>query len=168
MDNKNFLEKIGSHFGVHEDEHVVELETWTEGSVNMFVHIRKDSDESYLDQFKKHITEFSVDEEVDLHREDKRYRDDFTITESVEDFQEYKEKLNSILADLEQTKEEEEEKSVKKAVVVLTYTDEAELNTFLSKNGTYAEVSAVYEDLDAADIEHIESVINEVVVSEEA
>lgn len=165
MDNKNFLEKIKSHFHVHEDKQVVELETWTEGSVNMFVHLRKETAVSYLDQFKNHIEEFSVDEEVDLHREDSHYRNHFTVTESVEDFQTYKEKLISILTEVESTNEDKQ--TLKKAVVILTYNDEENLNTFLSKNGTYAEVSAVYEDLDAADIEHIEGIINEVVETEE-
>jgi hypothetical protein len=54
---------------------------------------------------------------------------------------------------------------MKKAVVIISYQEEKELNTFLSTNTTEAEVSAVYEDLDATDVEHLEDVINRDLIS---
>ena len=56
---------------------------------------------------------------------------------------------------------------MKRAIVFVSYNSEEELNTFLVKNGTYLEVDAVYEDLDAADVEHIEDVINRDCITEE-
>ena len=56
---------------------------------------------------------------------------------------------------------------MKKAVVLLSYDDEAELNSFLSKNCAYVNLDAVYEDLDAADIECLEGFIQEDILSPE-
>lgn len=50
---------------------------------------------------------------------------------------------------------------MKKAVIVVEYGEEKELNTFLSTNGTELSVSGVYEELDSADIEYLESFIEE-------
>lgn len=48
---------------------------------------------------------------------------------------------------------------MKRAVIVVEYKEEKELNTFLGTNGTDLSVSGVYEDLDSTDIEYVENVI---------
>lgn len=100
MENKNFIKKIEEFFGVYEDEQIVELETWTDGGVNMHIVLRKDSNNSYLKQFEEYLKSFDVDEEIELHRQDILYKNDFTIRESLEDFETYNEWLSNVYANL--------------------------------------------------------------------
>lgn len=101
MENEKFLEQIDRHFHTHDSQHDIALETWTNGGVNMFVVIYKDNEESYFTQFKKYAETLNVDELVDEHRSDDKYKQAFTITEGLADFTAYKEKLLSIVRELE-------------------------------------------------------------------
>lgn len=50
----------------------------------------------------------------------------------------------------------------KRAVIIMRYENEKELTKFLAANGNaVAEVSAVYENLDAADVEQLEEFLEE-------
>lgn len=49
---------------------------------------------------------------------------------------------------------------MKKAVIIMAYKDEEALDSFLSTANTDIKVMATYKDLDAADVEHLEDVIN--------
>lgn len=100
MENKKFIEKIEEFFGVYEDNEIVELETWTDGGVNMHIVLRKDSDKSYLQQFEDYLKNFDVDEEIEIYRQDTQYRNDFTIRESLEDFEAYDEWLSNVYANI--------------------------------------------------------------------
>lgn len=56
----------------------------------------------------------------------------------------------------------------KRAVVILSYEDEQELNRFIaSRNASYVEILAMYENLDAADAELIEGIIEDKILPEE-
>lgn len=81
--------------GIHEDKKGIEFETWTNGGVNM-VHYFRASDGCYFMQFRELRSHFNLDEEIDLHRQDKRYCDAFKIRKSVEDFESYLNYLNKI------------------------------------------------------------------------
>lgn len=48
----------------------------------------------------------------------------------------------------------------KKAVIIMAYKNEEALDLFLSTANTDIKVMAIYKDLDAADVEHLEDVIN--------
>jgi hypothetical protein len=98
--NKKQMEILENHFNIYEDEKDYELETWTDGGVNMFIYIGKDIEEDLIEQLEKYIENFDIDEEIDLHRQDKRYRDDFRITESVKDFVSWVEYIETIIKDL--------------------------------------------------------------------
>lgn len=100
MENKKFIESIGEFFGVYEDDEIVELETWTNGGVNMHIVLRKDSDKSYLQQFEDYLKNFDVDEEIEIRRQDAQYRNVFTIRESLQDFESYKEWLSNVYANI--------------------------------------------------------------------
>lgn len=100
MKNEVFIKKIEEFFGVYEDEQIVELETWTDGGVNMHIVLWKDNEGSYLKQFEDYLKSFDVDEEIELHRQDERYRNDFTIRESLEDFEIYNEWLSNVYANI--------------------------------------------------------------------
>jgi hypothetical protein len=49
---------------------------------------------------------------------------------------------------------------IKKAVIIMAYKDEEVLDSFLSTANTDIKVMAIYKNLDAADVEHLEDVIN--------
>ena len=87
-------------FIVHLDEQdgvqCAELETWTEGGVNMIIWLNPFTEE----EFEKYANYFDMDEEINLNRQDKAYRNDFTIRESVEDFLGFHNRLKDILSKL--------------------------------------------------------------------
>ena len=101
MENKKFIEVVEDHFNVHELETGVELEEWTDGGVNMFIDLSEDNNKSYLQQFKEYIDNFDIDEEIEIHRQDEQYKNDFTIRESVEDFESYHRWLNEVYSTIE-------------------------------------------------------------------
>lgn len=89
MDNTTFLIEIEEFFGVHGHEDIVELETWTNGGVNMFIVLHRNTEQNFYEQFKEYMENFDVDDEIEMHREDDRYRSAFTIRQSLEDFEGY-------------------------------------------------------------------------------
>ena len=71
----------------------LELENWTEGGVDMpcFIDLRKCLPNPYdpadlLKGLRSYADDFDVDNFIEAHREDQRYKDTFTICESVRDF----------------------------------------------------------------------------------
>lgn len=79
-----------------------DLETWTNGGVNMLLFIDcrscpEVSIESVVEELASSINAFSVDEEIERHWQIKSYRDAFTIREALEDFEEYKTRLGELL-----------------------------------------------------------------------
>ena len=82
----------------------MEIETWTNGGVDM-IHTFYFSD-NYQDiydkdnvnkQLQELADNFSIDDEIDLYRQDKRYKDNFTIKESLDDFTEYQNRLDDLV-----------------------------------------------------------------------
>ena len=41
-------------------------------------------------------SEFSIDDEIDIYRQDKLYKSNFTISQSLEDFTEYENRLKDL------------------------------------------------------------------------
>ena len=81
----------------------MEIETWTEGGVDM-IHTIYFFD-NYQDiynktEVKKELDKlyenFDIDEEIDLYRQDKKYKNDFTIRASLEDFEKYHNRLKDL------------------------------------------------------------------------
>lgn len=98
--NKKQLSILSKNFRLYEDNEYLSLETWTNGGVNMFIYISKTMSESLVKQFEHYINCFDIDEEIDLHRQDSRYRNAFRIVESVNDFSQYIKEMKSILKEL--------------------------------------------------------------------
>lgn len=78
----------------------MEIENWTNEGVNMIhlIQFYEDFTDIYdVEKITKQIEEiadnFSVDDEIDLHRESCDYRQTFSIRDSLEDFEEYKKNL---------------------------------------------------------------------------
>ena len=88
MNNKErkILEEV---FNIHEDMNNYTLENWTNGGVNMFITIEKHSDNTLLEQLERFVDNFNIDEEIDLYRENADYKNNFTIRESMEDFEDW-------------------------------------------------------------------------------
>lgn len=75
-----------------------EIMTWTAGGVNMIHNFTPVT----VEAFEKIVDEFNVDDEIDIHRQMKGYKEAFRITDSVKDFEEYHTRLKEVLAELKQ------------------------------------------------------------------
>lgn len=81
----------------------MEIETWTNGGVDMIhtFYFCDDFQDLYdKNNVQKQLQEiadnFSIDDEIDCYRQDKRYKDNFTISQSLEDFTEYQKRLEDL------------------------------------------------------------------------
>lgn len=94
--DKNQLQEFfeSESFTVHFcEEGEVELETWTQGGVNMVIHLEPFTAE----EFESYVYDFDVDGEIDLHREGESYKSAFTIRESLEDFESFHGRLKETM-----------------------------------------------------------------------
>lgn len=82
-----------------------ELNTYTDAGVNMIIFLDfraegkniKDPKE-FIADFNKRINDIDVDEELIIHLENKRYRNEIGATIGAKDFADWKENLKSIFA----------------------------------------------------------------------
>lgn len=81
----------------------MEIETWTNGGVDMIhtLYFCDDYQELYeKDNVKKQLKEiadsFSIDDEIDMYRQDAKYKSNFSIRESLKDFEEYQNRLKNL------------------------------------------------------------------------
>lgn len=95
---KNFFED--NNFNVclfkKENKQCAELEMWTDGGVDMIITLNPFTKEEFIG----YVNDFDVDEEIELHRQDKTYREVFTIRQSLNDFTDYHNKLKTIVEEL--------------------------------------------------------------------
>jgi len=94
--NKQILDK---HFGVHFSDDIIELEKWTDGGVDMIITINKNK--PVKEQLQFYVDNFDVDEEIEIHRLNKEYRENFKIRESLEDFESFIIDIKQIVEELE-------------------------------------------------------------------
>ena len=59
-----------------------EIEKWTNGGVDMIIYLNPFT----VEEFEKYVNDFDVDELIDMHRQDDRYKKAFTISQSLIDF----------------------------------------------------------------------------------
>ena len=95
---EDYLEEAG--FRLHPYDGGVELETWTDGGVDMIINITDDDPRSGADQLAYYVDTFDIDEEIDIHRQDPSYRANFRITQSVQDFNDYIDFIEQVVEDL--------------------------------------------------------------------
>lgn len=93
---------LNKRFNIYEDEFDYELEDWTNGGVNMIIYIDKRKKENLKEQLLEYIDNFDIDEVIDLYRQDERYRNDFTIRESLKDFEDWIKSMEILLEELEE------------------------------------------------------------------
>lgn len=103
MNNKQ-REILEKHFNIYEDTDntELELEDWTGGGVDMLIQIDLKRG-NIVEELSDYLNSFDIDEEIDLHRQDERYRNDFKITESVKDFEDWVEYIKNIIKQLKES-----------------------------------------------------------------
>ena len=100
-----YFEKMGFAVTVSVEEGIpcAELEMWTNRGVDMIITLNPFTPKSFID----YANEFDVDREIDLHRQDARYREQFSITQSLDDFTQFQTKLVNIATILKMAIEKE-------------------------------------------------------------
>lgn len=104
---RNEKEILENYFTIFENKSGYELETWTNEGVDMIITIEKNGD-TLLEQLKEYINNFDIDSEIDMYRENEEYRNNFTIKESIKDFEDYISYVKDLIEELETNKENEE------------------------------------------------------------
>lgn len=103
---REMLEEL---FNVSESADDLELESYTDGGVDMFITIEKDNSNNLLEQLRLFVKNFDIDEEIDIHRQDTDYRRNFTIRESINDFENWIDYIRDCISKLELYNNEDEE-----------------------------------------------------------
>lgn len=103
---REMLEEL---FNVSESADDLELESYTDGGVDMFITIEKDNSNNLLEQLRLFVENFDIDEEIDIHRQDTDYRRNFTIRESINDFENWVDYIRDCISKLELYNNEDEE-----------------------------------------------------------
>lgn len=93
------LDILEKYFGVSDIGEQYELEQWTDGGVDMIIYVNKNN---IIGDLKNYLENFDIDEEIDIYRQDKSYKDNFTIAESLNDFTEWLKYINKIIGELEE------------------------------------------------------------------
>lgn len=96
-------------FNINESAYELELESCTDGGVDMFISIDKNSDNNLLEQLERFVENFDIDEEIDIHRKDENYKRKFTIRESINDFENWVDYIEECISKLEEYNNEDEE-----------------------------------------------------------
>ena len=103
---REILEEL---FDISEGTNEIELESWTNGGVDMFITIDKNSYNTLLEQLKEFVENFDIDEEIEIYRQDTDYRRNFTIRESINDFENWVDYIRDCISKLELYNNEDEE-----------------------------------------------------------
>ena len=106
---REMLEEL---FNVSESADDLELESYTDGGVDMFITIVKDNSNNLLEQLRLFVENFDIDEEIDIHRQDTDYRRNFTIRESINDFENWVDYIRDCISKLEEEYNNEDEEEV--------------------------------------------------------
>ena len=102
--NKKIREILEKHFNIYESNTEYELENWTDGGVDMFINI--DKDKNIIEELEKFIENVDIDEEIEILRQNDDYKMNFTIKESLNDFENWLENIKDIVKELRENEEE--------------------------------------------------------------
>jgi len=107
------IESAGISIHEYEENNKIcgyELNTYTNGGVNQIIFIDfRDTDKDpknendFKELFSARINSIDIDEEIEIHRQDKSYRENFTIRQGVKDFTDWKKSLLKLAVSLEDT-----------------------------------------------------------------
>jgi hypothetical protein len=88
------------HLTKQDNVQSAEVETWTNGGVNMIMWLNPFSTE----EFESYVNDFDIDETIELHRKGQDYKNAFTMRQSLQDFEEYHTRLKTTLSELKSFK----------------------------------------------------------------
>jgi hypothetical protein len=84
-----------------------ELNTYTDCSVNQIIFVDfRDTDkdptngDDFIDLYNERVNSIDIDDEIETNRQDKSYREDFTLTVALQDFKDWKENLQNIFGEV--------------------------------------------------------------------
>ena len=83
-----------------------ELNTYTKGGVNQIIFLdfrdkgnaKKAAD--VIEELTSYINDIDIDDEIELNRQDKQYKANFTLRESLNDFEDWKKGLEEIIKEI--------------------------------------------------------------------
>lgn len=94
-------EKFNIFEETYADRKYLELEAWTNGGVDMIIEVDILNND-IISELEDYLDNFDIDEEIDMYRQDKRYREAFRITESVKDFEEWVKFIEETIKELKE------------------------------------------------------------------
>ena len=100
---KKQMDILEGNFEIYENGNSIGLRRFTNGGVDMYIDI--DVNDDVIIQLENYLNDFDIDEEIDVYRQDKMYREHFTIRESVNDFEEWINFIQTIINVLKLVKE---------------------------------------------------------------
>ena len=102
------LEELGWRVYLNEQDGqvVAEIEKWTSAGVDMIITLFPFCFES----LSVYVDDFDVDDEIESHRQDERYKMAFTIRQSLEDFEDFEKMLQSDYENIEKFLNEDDPK----------------------------------------------------------
>lgn len=80
-----------------------ELNTYTKGGVNQIIFLdfrdngNPENTDDFIEKFSERIKDIDIDDEIEINRQDKSYKANFTLRESLNDFEEWKKELENIV-----------------------------------------------------------------------
>ena len=84
-----------------------ELDTYTDAGVNeiLFLDFRHEDKNpkkawDFINEFHSYVQDYYIDDRIDIYRQDARYKNDFTLKESLNDFTKFHKKLKKILKEI--------------------------------------------------------------------
>ena len=102
--NKKQLKILENNFNIYKYNDTWDLEQWTDGGVDMIININ--TNKNIIKELELYLDNFDIDEEIELYRQDKSYKEAFTITESVKDFENWIKYIKEIIEKLYEVQNE--------------------------------------------------------------
>ena len=99
-EQRTFLEQYFDYIETDYNDNDLYLETWTNGGVDMVIYL--DKNKSLIENLEEYIESFDIDEEIEIYRQDQRYKQNFTIRESVNDFENWVVYITNIINELKE------------------------------------------------------------------
>ena len=88
-----------------------ELNTYTDAGVNeiIFLDFREENQDpknvdDFIKEFKSYMKYYGIDERIEMNRQDPKYKEDFTLKQSLKDFSKWNKKIKKLIKELETLK----------------------------------------------------------------
>ena len=88
-----------------------ELNTYTKGGVNeiIFLDFREENQDpknadDFIKEFKSYMKCYTIDERIETNRQNPKYKEDFTLKQSLKDFSKWNKKIKKLIKELETLK----------------------------------------------------------------